>query len=94
MKVVYKYKLKVGINAISLPKNSESLSVAFQGDDLCMWIEVNPDNNPTEDVVRYFEAFGTGYEFSDNHIISFIGTAFLYDASFVVHVYEVLNELS
>lgn len=89
MITVYKYVLEVGNGELRLPVGAEILSVAFQGDDLCLWAKVN---DKCGEEAREFDVFGTGWNIPE-HIGTereFIGTAHT-DGGLVFHVFERLN---
>ena len=86
MNTIWKYELNPVLKDIQVPRNAKVLTAAAQGDNICVWVELNPDE-PADDV-RRFEVFGTG------HVIPkgerrYVGTAFL--GILVFHVYE-LND--
>jgi len=81
---VWKFVLQPEIE-ISLPRGAELLSVASQGNDICLWAKVNPE---AEKEKRSFVAFGTGHQIPDDLNLKFIGTAMIYDGSLVFHVFE------
>ena len=70
---------------LSMPENAEILSVAAQGDDICLWARVNPN---AERVNRTFLGFGTGHDIPDNLQLQFVGTAHLSDGALVFHIFE------
>jgi len=84
MKTVYKYKVS-GKTVLSLPRSAKPVCVAMQGDDLCMWCEVETSRGQEN---RLFRIFATGEPIPQDMGIDFlyIGTAF--DGHFVWHLYE------
>lgn len=86
MITVFKYLLNPYETEVQLPAGADVLSVAFQGDDLCMWAKVDT-SSPLEG--RHFKVFPTGVEIPTDMGIDydFIGTAHTYDGS-VFHVFE------
>lgn len=90
MKTVWKYIIEPSSPTIEMPVCAEVLSVAFQGDDLCLWAIV--DNKYPTGASRTFEAFGTGHEIPVLMGVDykFVGTAHA-DSGLVLHVFEVLN---
>ena len=84
MAQVWKFVLQPEIS-LSMPKGAELLSVASMGDDICLWVRVNPN---AEKVNRTFLGFGTGHDMPDNLQLQFVGTAHLSGGALVFHVFE------
>lgn len=89
MKRVWKFPLQAtDEQEVFLPQGAELLSVAFQGDNLCMWALINDD----PDVPRHrrvIDIAGTGHPLEDGSIRhAFVGTAFHPTMSLVFHVFE------
>lgn len=76
---------------IDIPKGATVLTAREQGDDICIWAEVNPEE-PFEET-RIFEVFGTGHEMPIDMKIDrkYIGTASIRGGYLIFHVYERLN---
>ena len=89
MITVYKYIIDPYNSEILLPNNAEILSVAFQGNEFCMWCKVDTERSV---LPRNFEVFGTGHEIPRNMGIdyNFIGTAHM-DNGLVFHAFERLG---
>ena len=88
MKTIYKYEIPATQKAVTMKKDAEILSVAFQDQTLSIWAKVNSDN---PDELKSFRVYGTGHAiFGDDENISiqFVGTAF-HPAGFVFHVFSV-----
>jgi hypothetical protein len=85
MRTVYKYKL-ISNTTLKLPIGAKPLCVSFQGEDLCIWCDVNTKAKNEE---RTFRVFGTGHEIPQDMGINpqYIGTAFIRELVF--HVYEI-----
>ena len=90
MRTIYKYEIPVDGNLVSMPIDSQILSVGAQGESIVLWVEVDTERPECH---RYFEVFGTGHAIPDNRMHSdmgvsrkFIGTVFM--GPFVWHVYE------
>ena len=70
---------------ISMPEGAKVLTVQQQGDDACIWAEVNPAAKPE---ARFFRVFGTGHPmpcemgYSDVHVGTWLA------GPFVWHLYE------
>lgn len=90
MLTILKYSVTLaGFNDVTkvvMPKNAKILTVGAQGNDVCIWAEVQSDE---EDVIRSFEMFGTGHEMDYGRCIKreYLGSAFI-ESGFVIHVYE------
>lgn len=85
---VWKYILQPKCE-IEMPKGSEVLSVAAQGDEICLWAKVDPSEAQKEK--RYFTGYGTGHSIPDEANLSFVGTALLHGGSLVFHIFEDLK---
>lgn len=88
MNVVYKFIINVDNPELWIHEKSKVLKVDFQGDDLCLWAEVDTENNM---VVRNFHVFGTGQKIPYNMGVDFeyVDTAFI--GNLVFHIYERLG---
>jgi hypothetical protein len=95
-RAVWKYPMGnwgTGMFSAEMPFGAEVLSLDIQGDDVCMWVLVDPDAVKEQ---RHFLIVGTGHEYESpgNGLSSegFVGT-FLLGArgSLVFHVFEVFN---
>lgn len=84
MEQVWKFVLKPEIN-IEMPAGAELLSVAAQGDQICMWAKVDPE---AEKETRSFVGYGTGHNIPNSSSLSFVGTALLSGGSMVFHIFE------
>ena len=87
MITVFKYTIPADDTIAVLPREADILTVAFQGDDLCVWAKV--DTSIEEMEARTFKVFGTGSPIpQDNEpMYNFIGTAFM-NNGLVFHVFE------
>jgi hypothetical protein len=81
MSVIYKYPLIPGQN-VALPVGARILSAREQGQDVCVWASVDPDER-----LPGFEVFAvpTGGDVLESD--QFIGTASLLDGSFILHIF-------
>ena len=81
--IEYKY-------GITMPTNSEILTVQTQGNDICIWALVYPEHGK---VIRTFEVFGTGHPiYSDMGIERrYIGTVQMIGGALVYHIFERLD---
>ena len=83
MKIIWKYVLQPECK-LEIPKGAELLSVHEQGEDICLWVLVDPT---AEKEVRRFRGFGTGHDIPDM-TLKFVGTAHLHGGGLVFHVFE------
>lgn len=92
MRMVYKYKVIVadGRQAITIPKDAKILCVAWHGDYISMWADVDT-SKPKEK--RFFCVYGTGHIIPETIPAVYIGTAFEGRGSFVWHVFEHCSNL-
>lgn len=84
MAQIWKFILQPEID-VEMPFGAEVLSVAAQGEDICLWAKVDPVA-PKES--RSFVGFGTGHEIPDTAHLKFVGTAMLNLGSMVFHIFE------
>lgn len=86
MKTIYKYTLDANNTVLEMPMGAKVLSVASQGDDLCLWAKVDTED-PIEQ--RTFEVYGTGHPMpDDDEHLQFLGTALMHGGSLVWHVFQ------
>ena len=94
MTIIYKYELMPGlITEVYLPVGATPLSVAFQDDNLQMWVEQRKDGKYSP---RRFQAFATGEALPmghDSKSFFFVGSAHSIDGP-VYHVYELIGIVS
>ena len=92
MKTIWKYDLEDAkdIQDITMPVDSQILTVKLQNGHPKMWVLVDPDKRP---VRRVFALFGTGHgittESVDNHL-SYIDSYIILDDAIVFHLFEIL----
>lgn len=92
MKTIWKYQLfEVDEQIIRIPIRGEILSVQCQGEQICLWVMVRPDEPMTN---RTIEVLGTGNPipetdkpFSRQPIRAFIGTVQM-PTGLVWHIFE------
>jgi hypothetical protein len=89
-KTIWKYVLSPEQPNVPMPQGAVVLTAHEQGDEVCLWVEVNPISPLA---LRHFEVFGTGHDIPCDMEIDrkYIGTAFLYSGTLVFHVYERSN---
>jgi hypothetical protein len=85
MRTIWKFKVEqFTAQRMLVPVGIKFLSAQMQGDDLCVWAEVDNDPNTIESGVVWIAAVGTG-----QHIpvwaVNYIGTVQIGD--YVLHVY-------
>jgi hypothetical protein len=73
---------------LELPVGARVLTAKEQGNDICIWAEVDPS---AELETRIFSIVETGKDIPQN--ASYVGTAFLFNGSYVAHVYEISSEV-
>jgi hypothetical protein len=90
MKTIWKYILEPDKLSITMPKNAKILTVREQHGSICMWAEVDSEN---ETETRVFSIYGTGHRMPRGMGLQehYIGTAMLSDGNLVFHVYEHLT---
>lgn len=81
---IFKQKLKrVDLQTISLPWNSNILTVQIQNDEPVIWYECEPNNSLTDIKIAMYP---TGLELPHN-VGRYIATIQLENGSVVIHVY-------
>lgn len=85
MKAIWKFALSEHCT-LDMPVGATILTAREQGDDVCMWAEVDP-RAPMEK--REFHVFGTGFKLPEKAMV-YLGTAQLHGGRLVLHAYEVL----
>ena len=75
------------VQTIEMPKNSIIVNVGMQKRDLCMWVEVDKEEEMVE---RYFRVFGTGHPI-DISVKDYRGTGMDVGLNLVWHIYEVFK---
>jgi hypothetical protein len=70
-----------------MPNDAKVLHFAEQGEQLCLWCEVDPQNPPER---RVFRVVGTGHTVDGLGLMRYIGTAHEgpREAPLVWHLYE------
>lgn len=86
---IYKYPLKIGLTRLNVSTYFRPLSVAMQGDEVCLWAIVDP--NIPHGYVKLFQVLGTGHDV-DPKTHSHIGTVLAMNGLLVWHVFEVLED--
>jgi hypothetical protein len=87
MRAIWKYTLEVtDEQPVLMPRGAKLLSVQGQGDDVCLWAEVDAEA-PKES--RIFCVFGTGQLIRTDHSPrTYVGTAQLVRLGLVFHIFE------
>ena len=88
MKVIYKYQVEVGYNALNLPKDSVVVHFGNQDNKLCVWVLLDEDN-PLE--LYEVHIVGTGW-LRVQEDWKFLGT--VQQGSFVWHAFLVKDTLT
>ena len=89
-KTIWKYTIDPTNLTIEMPKEAIILTAREQGDNICLWVEVDPCKLLEP---RIFEVFGTGHDIPIDMGIErkYIGTAIIYSGTLIFHVYERIN---
>ena len=84
---IWKYIITPNKLIHDVPKNGIIRHVDSQGDDMCVWIEVDPKASTEK---RHFEVYGTGHSIKYGIGISrdYIGCVKMEGGALVFHVYE------
>jgi len=82
MAKVWKFNLKPHDNRIEMPCGAKLMSVAFQGNDLKLWAQIEDGRTPE---IRLVRVVGTGHEIDAAD--RFVGTAF-HPIGLVFHVFD------
>lgn len=86
-KVIWKFKISVGLNNIEMPKGAEPLSVQNQHEQSVMWALCDPKETAE---MRRFLVVGTGHSFNTEKV-KYIGTFQSDDGNYVWHLFELVN---
>ena len=82
-KTIYKYTLERDIQSLSAPVGAKWLCAREQGNDTCVWAEVDPNE---KDLMLYdFKVYRTGEPFKAGG--KYLGTCFFSGDIYVLHVY-------
>lgn len=96
MRAVFKYVLNYSWEGtiLELPINSKILHAREQGEDVCIWVELDQYEEKKEK--HEFKLFTTGQEIPGGLAISekyeYIGTASLQHGNFIIHIYKIIRE--
>jgi hypothetical protein len=82
-KAIWKYTLERDTQSIAAPIGAKWLCAHEQGNDVCVWAEV--DTAEKELILYCFEEYCTGEPFRVNG--KYLGTCFFNNGSCVLHVY-------
>lgn len=86
--IVLKYELTIGLNHLNLPTGAKVLTVHEQNNKIQMWVSakyIEPSS-----ISRDFYVALTGYHFEFDSEVAYCGSVFIGDASYVLHVFEIL----
>ena len=87
---IYMYRLYIDSPiTISLPKESEILSVINVGDNVCLYAIVDTVTMETEEysIQCYDGSYGTSRTIRHDNSYKFLGTVSLFDGSKIIHVF-------
>jgi len=87
MKAIYKYQLTGGETEVEMPCGARVLAVQCQGNTLCLWAEVDPDEKAM--TKRMFKVIGTGEFTEDREATARIYIGTVQAGIFVWHIFEV-----
>lgn len=86
MKRIFKYPLAItDSQSLLLPIGAKFLSVQFQGELLCLWALVDPEERNYQQTIRII---GTGHPITDSEYLQFIGTVQQFDGQLVWHIFS------
>ncbi len=83
--VIHKFRLKAQVTRVELPESAVVRHVAEQGDQDCMWVELDPT---ARHVLRQFRVYATGETMEKSSTRKFVGTFLSDDGALVWHVFE------
>ena len=84
------WKFELGPSAeVEMPVGAEILSVKVQRGRACMWALVD---TLAKTEIRKFELVGTGCTIPEDMNLRFIDTFMMEEETFVLHLFEVMNE--
>ena len=83
MRKIYKYVIPPNNHVVAMPWDRQLLGVGAQGNNICIWAEVEPDAEPEK--IR-FAVVPTGGDVPKNKACH-LGTVLLNSASLVFHIY-------
>lgn len=90
MKTIHKFPLAIeGTQEITMPVGASVLTAGVDPNGIvCLWAEVNTDEEKTE--TRVFALFGTGHPVThkQGHQLFYIGTVVERNRPLVWHIYE------
>lgn len=82
--VIWKYVIKPKTR-LKMPSGATILSVAAQGEQVCLWAAVDPESKDHH--LHKFVGVPTGDSVPDDG--TYLGTVFLAGGSLVFHIYEI-----
>ena len=87
MRTIWKYHLSFGSGNLELPVDAKPLHLDFQGADLCLWVELDPDNMNR----RYmsYMVLGTEHTFPEELLdhVKYFKSCIDWSKTLVLHVY-------
>lgn len=92
MHTIWKYELDIGeVLPVEMPRGAKVRYVGMQGDQLCVWAQVDSDQ-PL--VKRVFAVHGTGHTIrptareNGTELPTYLGTFMMYGGELVFHVFD------
>lgn len=91
MKTVYKYPIRIDDHIlVEMPKGAKVLHAAEQFGRLCLWAEIDTEEERVDE--RHFRIAGTGHNLETKTIkaetLEFVSTVVMHEGERVIHVYE------
>ena len=86
MKAVWKFKIDPDSDYIDVPEDAQFMHVDYQGAELMVWALVSVEVSLVQ---RKIIVVGTGFEITDPHLKSYIGT--VRRNGLVLHVFEAFD---
>lgn len=83
MKRIFKYELQT-YTELEVPIGGIIRKVHMQGNNPCIWIEVNTKMDKEK---RIFRTYGTGHEIDEEYNLNFLDTVF-FNNGLVFHIFE------
>lgn len=85
MRTIWKFSIGQTKAAVKMPIGAKPLAVQVQGDEACLWAEVDSD---AETETRHFRIFGTGHDMPSGMGYSDVYLGTFQQGPFMWHLYE------
>jgi len=95
MKKIYKYTIEPNNLKIEMPKNAKIIHVYNQREHVCLWAEVDVDQQNYLTEIRQFVVVPTGGYIPEYPDVTakHLGTVKMSDGLFIYHVYELVRNV-